>query len=284
MGEPTRESMEETFLTHLALLEDVARFLARRHSLRHAEADDLASRVKMKVLENDYGVLRRFQGKSSLRTYLTVVAQRVFLDGRVAEAGKWRASAEAKRLGPVAERLETLLSRDGLELEQAFQVLRTNEGVAEGVEALRTLAQKLPQRTRRRFVGDEAIAAFPAPGVGADGRVATREDDATMVRARAALGRVLDALDPEDRLILRMRYADSSQIAEIAAALHLPARPLYKRLERLLTRLKSRLVAEGVEGSRVLELLGRPTADFGVGLSGGENRASRPSLEGDGES
>ncbi|HKC23111.1 MAG TPA: sigma-70 family RNA polymerase sigma factor [Thermoanaerobaculia bacterium] len=276
--------MEETYLTHLGLLEDVARFLAHRHSLQHAEADDLASRVKLKVLENDYEVLRRFQGKSSLRTYLTVVAQRVFLDGRVAEGGKWRASAEAKRLGPVAERLESLLSRDGLDLDQALRVLRTNEGVAEGVEALRSLAQKLPRRTRRRFVGDEAIAAFPAPGGDADGRVAAREDDAAIRQARAALGRVLDALDPEDRLILRMRYADSLQIAEIAAALHLPARPLYKRLERLLTRLKSGLVVEGIEGSSILELLGRPTADFGTGLRGGENRVPRPSLEGDGES
>ena len=51
---------------------------------------------------------------------------------------------------------------------------------------------------------------------------------------------------------------------QIAAALHLPARPLYKRLERLLTRLKSELVARGVEGSQILELLGRPNADFGA--------------------
>lgn len=41
------------------------------------DIEDLASDVFMAILANDYGVLRRFRGQSSLATYLTVVSRRV---------------------------------------------------------------------------------------------------------------------------------------------------------------------------------------------------------------
>jgi RNA polymerase sigma-70 factor (ECF subfamily) len=41
------------------------------------DLEDLASEVFMAILTDDYGVLRRFRGHSSLATYLTVVARRV---------------------------------------------------------------------------------------------------------------------------------------------------------------------------------------------------------------
>lgn len=39
--------------------------------------DDLCAEVFVRLLENDYAVLRRFRGHSSLATYLTVVARRI---------------------------------------------------------------------------------------------------------------------------------------------------------------------------------------------------------------
>jgi len=41
------------------------------------DVEDLSSEVFMAILANDYGVLRRFRGQSSLATYLTVVSRRV---------------------------------------------------------------------------------------------------------------------------------------------------------------------------------------------------------------
>lgn len=41
------------------------------------DVEDLASEVFMAILAEDYAVLRRFRGQSSLATYLTVVARRV---------------------------------------------------------------------------------------------------------------------------------------------------------------------------------------------------------------
>jgi len=41
------------------------------------DREDLAAEVMLTIVENDYAVLRRFSGKSSLATYLTVISRRV---------------------------------------------------------------------------------------------------------------------------------------------------------------------------------------------------------------
>lgn len=49
----------------------------RSFRLPPADVEDLAADVFLAVVENDFAVLRRFRGESSLATYLTVVARRV---------------------------------------------------------------------------------------------------------------------------------------------------------------------------------------------------------------
>lgn len=45
--------------------------------LSAGDREDLASEVMLTIVDNDYAVLRQFRGKSSLATYLTVIARRV---------------------------------------------------------------------------------------------------------------------------------------------------------------------------------------------------------------
>ena len=45
--------------------------------LSTADREDLVAEVMMAIIKDDYAVLRRFQGKSSLATYLTVISRRV---------------------------------------------------------------------------------------------------------------------------------------------------------------------------------------------------------------
>ncbi|HEX2281159.1 MAG TPA: hypothetical protein VHG52_05280, partial [Thermomicrobiales bacterium] len=109
------------FLEHLHVIDQVVLFIARRHHLSREEADDLASAVKLKIIENDYEALRNFRGDCSLRTYFATIANRHFLDTRIAQWGKWRPSAQARRLGPTAVLLDQLMSRDGLLLDEAVE-------------------------------------------------------------------------------------------------------------------------------------------------------------------
>jgi RNA polymerase sigma-70 factor (ECF subfamily) len=49
----------------------------RSHPLKPEDTEDLASEVLLQLVQNDYATLRMFRGRSSLATYLTVVARRI---------------------------------------------------------------------------------------------------------------------------------------------------------------------------------------------------------------
>src|SRR4029077_12843055 len=129
---------EALFLANLPVIDAVVKQVCRRHHLSSAEADDFASEVRLHIIERNYETLRKFEGRSSMRTYLIVVVQRLFLDYRNRIWGKWRPSAEARRLGPVAMLLERLVARDGWSCEQGIETLR-NHHTGEGESAPRAL-------------------------------------------------------------------------------------------------------------------------------------------------
>jgi len=64
--------------------------------LSTSDREDLAAEVMLAIIEKDYAVLRQFQGKSSLATYLTVISRRVVVR-------KMLESRTATPLGAVAE-------------------------------------------------------------------------------------------------------------------------------------------------------------------------------------
>jgi RNA polymerase sigma-70 factor, ECF subfamily len=51
--------------------------MARSLRLTSQDRDDLVSEVFLNVLKDDFAILRRFRGQSSLATYLTVVVRRI---------------------------------------------------------------------------------------------------------------------------------------------------------------------------------------------------------------
>ena len=50
---------------------------ARSIRLKRHDVEDHVSEVFLQIIKNDFAVLRRFQGRSSLATYITVIARRV---------------------------------------------------------------------------------------------------------------------------------------------------------------------------------------------------------------
>jgi len=257
---------ERFFLQHLPTIERVIAFVCRRNRVSGAEADDVRSLVQLKLIENDYESLRRFRGQSTLRTYLTVVIQRRFLDYRIAEWGKWRPSAEARRLGPLAIELERLTSRDGLSRDEAIESLATRSGEPASREELLETYRRLPERTRKRFVGEEGAESIPASD-DVEREVSRRLLEPSAREAGTAVRVAVRDLPPQDRLILKMRFEQGFTVAEVAATLKLPQKPLYRRIDAILGVLRKRLEGEGMKASEVAELLG--TLDSGPSLMTG---------------
>ena len=250
-GYRTSVSHEQIYQEHLELIEGVITLICRRNRLNATDADDFRQDAHVKLLES--GALAKYEGRSSLRTYLTVVLQRMFLDFRTKAWGKWRSSVEAQRSGPVAILLERLVVRDGMTFEEAVETLRTNHGVTISREEIEALAGRLPMRTRRKTQGEEALAIVPAHGPLPDAAVSREELDAHAQHVRKTLLQVLRELDTQDRLIVKLRFFDGLAIVAIARVPRVEPKPLYRRIEQILARLKQLLTTAGIDVSRLFD-------------------------------
>lgn len=246
---------EETYLQHLRTIERIAAFVARRHHLNASEAEEFVQEVRVRLFYDDYAIIRKFEGRSSFSTYLTTVIARLFQQWRVEQWGKWRPSAEAKRLGDKAMTLEKLLSRDGYTLSEAVRELTTPESSCYTVAEIEAIYLRLPVRNRRPVVvSEEKVPDVMA--VEADAYERIEAGDRARVRRRAfqIMDDVIQGMDPEDRLILEMRYWHDRRVPDIARTLHLDPKKLYKRLDRLVLRLRRELEKAGISKADVTSL------------------------------
>jgi len=272
------ESPRALFESGLERIEGVTSWIARRFCMSAEDAEEFRSWVHVKLIEDEYRVLRSFTGRSGLATYLTAVIQNLARDFRMSRWGRWRPSAAAERLGLVAVQLEALTERDGFSFDEASEMLRANHGVRLSPVQLAALAARLPQRVRPRFEGDDELAAAVSDER-ADRGVAEAERRRLLEGARQALAEALAGLDVEDRLILKMHYQSGLTLAAIAAALGLDQRRLYTRRDRCRRRLRQSLEESGLDGASVLAAVGWAEADFEVdyGLTGPEVDGTEPS-------
>lgn len=260
-------SARDTYVAHQELIERAIQFTCRRHHVYAADAEDFASIARLHLLDDDCAVIRAFKGRSSFQTYVVTVLTRCFLDWRNGRWGKWRPSVAAKRMGPLAVRLETLLARDRMKLDDAYEALRTNFGVSESRDALAAMAARFPQRTRRGFVSDAGLDEQPAIGAAADGPLRREEAAAAAGQAARVLTDVIAQLPPQDRLILRLRFEDDFSVSDIARALTLEQKALYRRISKLLSALRRELEAHGITSAGAAEILDQRAFDLVDGNS-----------------
>jgi RNA polymerase sigma factor (sigma-70 family) len=252
---PDRSAAEAMMIANLDWIERTTASLCRRHGISGDEADDVAAWIKLKLAEDDYAPLRKFRGDSSIRTYLVVVVTMLFRDYRAGHWGRWRPSATALRAGPLAVRLETLIYRDGCTLSQAAEVLRSSGETDAGDRDLAQLLAQLPVRGPLRPVEEGEAALRTVHAGSADAGIHAEEAEQQLARVRVSLERVLNALPEEDRLILRLMYWKGLSVGDVARALHLPQKPLYRRIESLFKGLRREMKDEGVDPSMLREAL-----------------------------
>jgi len=271
---------ERLVIDNLPLVDSVVRTIARRYQLSADEEDDLGGSVKLKLVENDYEVLRKFEGRSQLRTYLITVVQRHFLDDRNARWGKWRPSAQARRLGPIAVVLDQLLTRDGRSFEDAAQVITARYGDTASRAQLQDIAMQLPSRSHRVFLGEEELEHFPTSVPTGSDAVESSERQKTADRVERALAATLENLSDEDRVILQLRFCQNMKLVRIAELVGEPAKPFYRRVEDILQMLRNALQAQGVSEADVAEIIEHPNGSIDDVLerTGSGKTLERPSV------
>ncbi len=276
-------SPEALFRDNLPLIERVIAGVCRRSGLRDADAEDFASIVKVALIENDYSILRGYEGRAPLGAFLAVVVQRLLSREWMRLRGRWHPSAEAERNGDAAVLIEKLTVRDGRSLDEAIETACNVDPSLDRARA-REMAARLPARAPRpRLVPlpDEEVT-FVAPEA-ADARA--NEADARRVSERAAqvVRETLAALPLQDRMLMRFCFGAQLSIADAARMLGVPQRPLYRRIEALLRQLRGALEAVGIGSAAVEEVISAGASeslDFGL-ADGKSDTAGRTSVSED---
>ena len=228
---------------YLTLLDQVIGNVTRTRRMTREDAEDFAQHVHVRLIERNYSVFEQFAGRSSLRTYLTVVVQRMWLDWQNHLYGKWQPSVAAIRLGPFAVDLERLICRDAVTTDEAVECVRSAAG-SPSLERLRQIAAMVARRQRRRSVPNDVLNGTCA--VDFDDPLLAREASASRARAHRLLAAELQRLSCDDRSLIVQRYRDRRTVQSLAQRLAVDPKALYRRFDRVLRSLRKGLVEHGL--------------------------------------
>jgi RNA polymerase sigma factor (sigma-70 family) len=236
---------------HEAAIEEIIAAVAGRRRLSPEDREDFSSEVKLRFFDEEKSPLLRHEGLASWKTYLTVVITNIGRDFLNKEWGKWRPSAAAGRLGRWAVRFEMLTHRDGVGLRAAVQSVVEESGGTLSESHVYELYAQLPLRKRREIIGLEPLGDLASTDA-ADAALWASEREADQRAAFDVLAEVLDELDPEEALMIRMRYFDGFTLARIGEEVGLRVQRVHERLGRILVRLRETLEERGANGSELL--------------------------------
>jgi RNA polymerase sigma factor (sigma-70 family) len=238
---------ERLLLENLDLVKRVVRTACAHRQIFDADADDVLSEVTLHLIKSDFHVLRSWQGRAKLSTYLTVVAYRVIEDlARRRPCGRWRASEQAKRLGPVAVEIEAVHYRDHRSWEETLREITVVRRYKLSREEFHNIAQRLPVRVAPRVecdIGLDLQSECATPEYEASAKELSQEGD----RVACTLSGLVNALDSEDRFVLHMLYWKGVTVAALARMLGVEQKALYRRRDRLLLQLRTDLGVAGIE-------------------------------------
>lgn len=249
---------------HADTIESVLAYTRRAHRLSADDGEEFSSWARLRLLEDDCAVLAKFQGLSSFKTFIVVVLNRLFLDWRIKEWGKWRPTPQARRLGRVAVELERLVLRDGIDYGQAAQTLisrgvATSEGECDGAW------EQLRRRGGRRRVDLNDVPELPTPALDP---VERDERQQRARRAIDAMNTAIAGLPAGDQMIFRLRYQDGVSVARIAKVIDADQKRLYRRFEQIQAQLRAAILASGLTETDLRDLFGAFEVDDEDGGTG----------------
>jgi RNA polymerase sigma factor (sigma-70 family) len=265
---PGKGSVEQVYREQLETIKRLAAHACRRYGFSREEVEDFTQHVLLKIWADGCALLCKYQGRSSLQTFLASAISNALKDYVNSLWGKWRPSAAANRLGQLAIDLETLLVRDRKSFDEACQTLRSRGVTATDAE-LSELAIRLPPRSPRRLDGSydgEAGAGGgdhrrpaatggrePVAPESADERIQLGERRRRWQQIMRALEVALRALPAEDRLIAKL--LGEFPVVAVAARLGLDQKALYRRKDKILRKLREALESAGFSAGDVGEIL-----------------------------
>jgi len=246
LGEMGSMPAPRYFEAGLPIIEDGIAFHCFRGRLAPEEREDFHSWTICKLLENDYARLRKFEGRSTLRSFLSVIVGNLLVDYWQSKRGRHRASSAAKLFAPEGVWLERYLGA-GYRVSEAMKLVQANHASPLSDDELYHITLRLPVRRKPKQVSESLGTQIASAEASPDRLVEARTEDASRARIEGALELALEKLLPDERVFVRMRFEDGSRINEIARAFRIPEKTFYRRFQRTLRRLRRALETLGLD-------------------------------------
>jgi len=228
------------------------------------ESLELCNRVLDRLKANDFHILRQFQGKSKLTTYLSAIISRQAVDMVREKRGRNRQKERAAALGPLGQKVYKLVFQQGLSIVEVQKDFLHRRLPVPTDETLLSVVDKIKGAARAPADGDDIKRGYLAPadqdGDGPEVVVPdTGSDPAKLLDDKTKRERIqlvftdlLADLSGEERLLLRMRFGfsdgdTSGKIPDIAAALNISEKAAYKRIDKTLAKCRRKLSLQGVD-------------------------------------
>jgi RNA polymerase sigma factor (sigma-70 family) len=273
---------EQLFLANLVIVDRAISYVCHRNRIGRDEGEEFGSYVKFKLIEANYAIIRKFEGRSSFSTYVTTVIQRMFFQYRVQMWGKWRPSPQARRLGDKGITVERLLTREGFTYAETMAILTSGHEPRFTVAEIEAIYARLPERRRGPVLVSGIEKTNSVPLVDTEDELFSSERAKTAQSTAAVIDAAIATMAAEDQLILRMRFWGGRKVTDIGHALGLESKKLYKRIERLLSQLRLALEQEGIAAADARELLNHADHELSFAFSTSDGNAEfRHSASGD---
>ena len=134
------------------------------------------------------------------------------------------------------------------------------------------------QAVERREVPIDEIEPLSANTADAEEQVLAGERKRVSERVSSMMSVIISNLPADERLILQLRFEGGMTVAEIARAMQIEQKLLYRRIERRMHEIRAELERAGIASRDVLDLIGRDDALVSFDLG---KQESRPSIPGD---
>ena len=145
-----------------------------------------------------------------------------------------------------------------------------------GVRAEDSLRRRAPSRRASSAFGLRGLGSFLCQRLlqQSTARIAITKAPSRVAAVGRAMRDALRSLTSQDHLLITLRYRDGLSIAEAARVLEVDAKPLYRRLQRILESLHAALCTDELTGDVAREVAGELWCDE---LATGEFGWWRPS-------
>jgi RNA polymerase sigma factor (sigma-70 family) len=281
MNNNDADSCAKDVFQHWDLLERLARQRFRDSSL----TEESINFVLAKVTENECARLKKYQGRSSFRTYLAHVVHNLLTDFYYHKFGKCRAPAWVKASGCLFVRVyEKLCCQRMSRAEVAESLSTANPGASETriQEAITVIKSrikdcgKLGGFAKETPLSDEVADTMVTSMLGDDAALEADPEQHLLAQQRAqvmqavlqaltcgesdkapengeavlsdAILRLRDKLciSAEERLLLKLVYLEDMKVAVAGQFLNMGVHQVHGRLRRLLRRIREAMDQEGL--------------------------------------